>query len=49
MHEPWSQDFAVFLRDIGEPPPGMRLTRKDQSGDFVPGNVVWTAKKRSRW
>ena len=49
MHEPWSQDFALFLQDIGEPPPGMRLTRKDQSGDFVPGNVVWTAKKRSRW
>ena len=49
MYEPWANDFAVFLRDIGEPPPGMRLTRKDQAGDFVPGNVCWTAKKRSRW
>jgi hypothetical protein len=49
MHEPWARDFALFLRDIGEPPPGMRLTRKDRAGDFVPGNVCWTAKKRSGW
>jgi hypothetical protein len=49
MHEPWAQDFAVFLRDIGEPPPGMRLTRMDPQGDFVPGNIVWTRKTRSRW
>ena len=49
MHEPWVRDFALFLQDIGEPPPGMRLTRKDRAGDFVPGNVVWTPKKRSGW
>ena len=49
MYEPWAQDFAVFLHDIGEPPPGMRLTRKDRALDFVPGNVVWTAKSRSGW
>ncbi len=49
MHEPWARDFAVFLQDIGEPPPGMRLTRKDRTLDFVPGNVCWTPKKRSGW
>lgn len=49
MYGPWAQDFGVFLRDIGEPPPGMRLTRINKEGDFVPGNVRWTSKARSRW
>ena len=49
MDEAWARDFGVFLRDIGEPPPGMRLTRIDPQGDFVPGNVGWTPKARSRW
>lgn len=49
MYEPWAQDFGRFLRDVGKPPEGMRLTRIDKRGDFVPGNIIWTDQARTRW
>ena len=49
MYEPWVRDFGLFLHDIGEPPPGTRLTRKNPSGDFAPGNVHWTPQSRAHW
>lgn len=40
--------FPVFLRDvefeIGPQPEGMSLIRKDEDGDYVPGNIKWGQK-----
>lgn len=34
-------DFANFLEDMGQPPPGHRLERLDNDGEYAPWNCVW--------
>lgn len=41
----WRDSFADFLADMGEAPDGMTLERKDNSGHYEPGNVVWATRK----
>jgi hypothetical protein len=38
-------DFVNFYRDMGEPPKGMCLDRKDNDGDYGPDNCHWTTQK----
>lgn len=35
------QVFENFLADMGEPPPGMTLDRKDNARGYEPGNCRW--------
>jgi len=39
--EEWANDFAAFLRDMGEVPEGMTLDRIDGTKGYEPGNCRW--------
>jgi hypothetical protein len=42
--ERW-MDFPNFLADMGQPPVGTSLERKDVNGHYEPGNCVWADDK----
>ncbi|MBW4469217.1 MAG: hypothetical protein KME45_03030 [Stenomitos rutilans HA7619-LM2] len=38
----WRKSFAVFLQDMGgKPSPQHTLERKNNDGNYEPGNVIW--------
>jgi len=44
----WNDDFWTFVADVGEcPGPDYELDRKDNAGDYEPGNVQWSTKKKN--
>ena len=41
MCKEWKDDFMAFLQDMGERPDGLVLDRKDNVGNYEPGNCHW--------
>lgn len=41
----WRSSFAAFLSDMGKPLRGETLERKDNEGNYEPGNCVWATRK----
>lgn len=37
-------EFSNFLDDMGAPPVGMLLERKDNNGNYEPGNCAWVTR-----
>jgi hypothetical protein len=48
MDPKWREDFAAFLKDMGRCPPGLTLDRKNNNGNYSPGNCRWATWKVQR-
>lgn len=42
------QKFENFLADMGEPPPGKTLDRRDNDGNYEPSNCQWATADEQR-
>jgi hypothetical protein len=51
--ERWRQSFENFLSDMGSCPVGLTLERKNNNGNYEPGNCKWATRKEqssnTRW
>src|SRR6476659_6232781 len=49
MCDQWKDDFTAFIRDMGQrPSPKHSIDRKNNDGNYEPGNCRWATAKEQR-
>jgi hypothetical protein len=46
MSKEWRASFTQFLDDMGEPPEGASIERKNNGGNYEKGNCVWATRRQ---